>query len=211
MTILEQLQEAIENGHPVVTQKLVEEALKQGISPEEIVEEAMTPAMRKAGEEFKENDTNIMHILTSANSVKKGFEVLEEKVEGFSDRNLGTVILGTAEGDLHDVGKNLVAIMFRSAGFKVIDLGIDISEKQFLQAIKENPDVKIVCISSLLSTSVPEMTQVVKTLRRHSSKYHYKIMVGGGAVTAQLADKMGADAYTENCVEAVEVAKTFIV
>lgn len=120
-------------------------------------------------------------------------------------------ILGTVEGDLHDVGKNLVAIMFRSAGFKVIDLGVDISEKQFLRAVKQNPDVSIVCISSLLSTSIPEMEQVVKSLKRSSSKHKFKIMVGGGAVTEQLAKNMGADAYTENCIEAVEVAKTFIV
>ena len=121
------------------------------------------------------------------------------------------MILGTVEGDLHDVGKNLVAIMFRSAGFKVIDLGVDISEKQFLRAVKQNPDVSIVCISSLLSTSIPEMEQVVKSLKRNSVKHKFKIMVGGGAVTEQLAKNMGADAYTENCIEAVEVAKTFIV
>ena len=112
---------------------------------------------------------------------------------------------------LDDVGKNLVAVMFRSAGFKVIDLGVDISEKQFLRAVKQNPDVSIVCISSLLSTSIPEMEQVVKSLKRSSSKHKFKIMVGGGAVTKQLAKDMGADAYTENCIEAVEVAKTFIV
>lgn len=121
------------------------------------------------------------------------------------------MILGTVEGDLHDVGKNLVALMFRSAGFKVIDLGVDISEKQFLRAVKQNPDVLIVCISSLLSTSIPEMEQVVKSLKRSSSRHKFKIMVGGGAVTEQLAKNMGADAYTENCIEAVEVAKTFIV
>ena len=139
------------------------------------------------------------------------FELLEEQDSQFGRRNIGTVILGTVEGDLHDVGKNLVAIMFRSAGFKVIDLGVDISEKQFLRAVKQNPDVSIVCISSLLSTSIPEMEQVVKSLKRSSSKHKFKIMVGGGAVTEQLAKNMGADAYTENCIEAVEVAKTFIV
>lgn len=137
--------------------------------------------------------------------------MLEEQDSQFGRRNIGTVILGTVEGDLHDVGKNLVAIMFRSAGFKVIDLGVDISEKQFLRAVKQNPDVSIVCISSLLSTSIPEMEQVVKSLKRSSNKHKFKIMVGGGAVTEQLAKNMGADAYTENCIEAVEVAKTFIV
>ena len=211
MTVLEQLQKAIEEGHPGDTERLVKEALKQHISSARIVEEAMTPAMRNVGESYKSNGADIIKILAAARSVRKGFELLEEQDAQFSRRNIGTVILGTVEGDLHDVGKNLVAIMFRSAGFKVIDLGVDISEKQFLRAVKEHPDVSIVCISSLLSTSIPEMEQVVKSLKRSKSNHKFKIMVGGGAVTKQLAKDMGADAYTENCIEAVEVAKTFIV
>ena len=211
MTVLEQLQKAIEEGHPGDTERLVKEARKQHISSARIVEEAMTPAMRNVGEGYKSNGADIIKILAAARSVRKGFELLEEQDAQFSRRNIGTVILGTVEGDLHDVGKNLVAIMFRSAGFKVIDLGVDISEKQFLRAVKENPDVSIVCISSLLSTSIPEMEQVVKSLKRSKSNHKFKIMVGGGAVTKQLAKDMGADAYTENCIEAVEVAKTFIV
>ena len=203
MTVLEQLQKAIEEGHPGDTERLVKEALKQHISSARIVEEAMTPAMRNVGESYKSNGADIIKILAAARSVRKGFELLEEQDAQFSRRNIGTVILGTVEGDLHDVGKNLVAIMFRSAGF--------ISEKQFLRAVKENPDVSIVCISSLLSTSIPEMEQVVKSLKRSKSNHKFKIMVGGGAVTKQLAKDMGADAYTENCIEAVEVAKTFIV
>lgn len=127
------------------------------------------------------------------------------------ERSIGTVILGTVEGDLHDVGKNLVAIMFRSAGFKVIDLGVDIPEKQFLKAVRDNPEVSIVCISSLLTTSIPEMQQVVKSLRRHDKEHRLKIMVGGGAVTQEFADTIGADAYTETAVDAAEKAKTFII
>ena len=161
MTVLEQLQKAIEDGHPGDTEKLVKEAMKQHISSARIVEEAMTPAMRTVGENYKSNGADIIKILAAARSVRKGFELLEEQDAQFSRRNIGTVILGTVEGDLHDVGKNLVAIMFRSAGFKVIDLGVDISEKQFMRAVKQNPDVSIVCISSLLSTSIPEMEQVV--------------------------------------------------
>ena len=139
------------------------------------------------------------------------FELIEKRRLPFAQKHIGTIILGTIEGDLHDVGKNLVAIMFRSAGFRVVDLGVDISEKKFLKAVAETPDVSIVCISSLLSTTLPEMEQTVKALRRNDPKKRYRIMVGGGAVTRQAAEQMGADAYTENCVEAAEVAKTFIV
>ena len=108
------------------------------------------------------------------------------------------------------MGKNLVAMMFRGAGFKVIDLGVDISEKQFLRAVKENPDVSIVCISSLLSTTLHELKQVVKALRKNDPKHTYNIMIGGGAVSKELAEQMGADGYTDNCVDAAEMAKKFV-
>ncbi|MCC8065773.1 MAG: cobalamin-dependent protein [Clostridiales bacterium] len=211
MTLLEELRQSIEDGHPGETEKLVETALAQQVDPMRIVEEAMMPAMRTMGERYKNQDADIPRILAAARCIRSGFALIEKEDASFEEHNIGTVIVGTVEGDLHDVGKNLVALMFRSAGFRVIDLGVDISEKQFLKAVRETPEVQIVCISSLLSTALPEMKQVVKTLRRNDPEKKYKIMVGGGAVTRQLAESMGADAYTENCVEAAEVAKTFIV
>jgi 5-methyltetrahydrofolate--homocysteine methyltransferase len=211
MEILEALRCAIEEGHPGDTEALTEQALNEGIDPQKIVEEAMMPAMRCAGEYYKNEESDILRILASARSMRRGFDLIEERGISLNEEHLGTIILGTVEGDLHDVGKNLVATMFRSAGFKVIDLGVDISEKQFLRAVAKNPDVSIVCVSSLLSTALPEMEQVVRALRRNDPKRRYKIMVGGGAVTRKIAEEMGADAYTENCVEAAEVAKTFIV
>ena len=132
MTTLEELRQAIENGHPRDAQFLVFRALEEHINPSVIVEQAMVPAMKTVGEYYKQNDADIPKILAAARSVRKGFDILEEKYGIMEERSIGTVILGTVEGDLHDVGKNLVAIMFRSAGFKVIDLGVDIPEKQFL-------------------------------------------------------------------------------
>jgi 5-methyltetrahydrofolate--homocysteine methyltransferase len=211
MEVLEQLQRAIEEGHPGETERLTEEALDAQIDAAQIVEGAMMPAMRRAGELYKSEEADILRILAAARSVRKGFEIIEKRGITLEQKNIGTIILGTVEGDLHDVGKNLVAIMFRSAGFKVIDLGVDISEKQFLRAVAKTPDVSIVCISSLLSTALPEMEQVVRALRRNDPERKYRIMVGGGAVTKQIAEQMGADAYTENCVEAAEVARTFLV
>jgi 5-methyltetrahydrofolate--homocysteine methyltransferase len=211
MATLEELQRAIEEGHPGESEELVARALGEAVPPMQIVEEAMMPAMKQIGEKFKNQEADIVRILAAARCIRKGFDLLEQKEQGFQQNHIGTVILGTVEGDLHDVGKNLVAIMFRSAGFHVIDLGVDISEKQFLKAVEKNPDVSVVCISSLLSTAIPEMEQVVKALRRNDPEKKYKIMVGGGAVTRDMAEEMGADAYTENCVEAAEVAKTFLV
>ncbi|MCI9006594.1 MAG: methionine synthase [Lachnospiraceae bacterium] len=211
MELLEKLRQAIERGHPNEAERLACTALDSRIDPLFIVDDAMMPAMRSVGERYKNDEADILRILAAARSVRICFELIEKRRLPFAQKHIGTIILGTIEGDLHDVGKNLVAIMFRSAGFRVVDLGVDISEKKFLKAVAETPDVSIVCISSLLSTTLPEMEQTVKALRRNDPKKRYRIMVGGGAVTRQAAEQMGADAYTENCVEAAEVAKTFIV
>lgn len=206
---LEQIRQAIKHGHPQETKDLVTNALKSGIASREVVEDAMLPAMRDVSEFFKNEDSDIPKILSAARCIRKGFEIIESDDTDYPQKKIGKVILGTVEGDLHDVGKNLVAIMFRSAGFEVIDLGVDISEKQFLKAIRENPDVSIVCLSSLLNTSLPEMTHVVKRLRSNS-KRKYKILVGGGAVTEELAEQMGADAYTETALDCAMLAKKLV-
>ena len=151
-------------------------------------------------------------ILVAAQLMRSVLDVLEPYIEKDQGSHvIGKVILGTVEGDLHDVGKNLVAIMFRSAGFQVIDLGVDVSEKQFLKAVRENPDVSIVCLSSLLTTSMGAMRQVVRTLREAKCTRLLRIMVGGGSVTKEFAEEIGADAYSETAVEAAELAKTFLI
>ena len=208
MPILEEIQAAIENGRPKDAERLISRAVEEGIRPSVILEEAMITAMRNAGEYYRNNDGDIPRILAAARSMRKGLNILEPYFEKDKVCFLGTVLLGTIEGDLHDVGKNLVAMMFRSAGFHVIDLGVDVSEKQFLKAVQDNPQVQIVCISSLLTTSMPEMRRVVKSLRE-SGPPNLKIMVGGGSVTQEFADEIGADAYTETAVDAAEVAKKF--
>lgn len=113
-------------------------------------------------------------------------------------------------GDLHDVGKNLVGLMFESAGFEVIDLGIDVSEKKFVQAVKDHPDAAIVCISSLLTTSLGNMKSIVKALNGMEERKNFRIMVGGAPVTQEFSDEIGADAYTDNAYDAAEAAKTFV-
>ena len=209
MKYLEEIRKAIECGKPKDTERLIRQALEDGENPAVILEDAMVPAMRTAGEAYRREESDIPKILLAARSMQKGLNILEPILEQDPDRHPGTVILGTVEGDLHDLGKNLVGLMFRSSGFEVVDLGVDISEKQFLKAIKENPDVSIVCLSSLLNTSVQEMAQVVKKLRRNPNRT-YKILVGGGAVTRELAEKMGADAYTETAADCAMLAKKLV-
>ena len=209
MSKLEEIRAVVEAGRLRYVEELIRQALADGCSPSQILEQAMVPAMRSAGEHYKNNESDIPKILAAARCMRMGLDVLEPYIENQDKHILGKVILGTVEGDLHDVGKNLVAIMFRSAGFQVIDLGVDVSEKQFLRAVKENPDVSIVCLSSLLTTSMGAMRQVVRALRETKDRQMLKIMVGGGSVTREFADEIGADAYSETAVE--ELAKTFLI
>ena len=213
MSKLEEIRAAVEAGRLRYVEELVRQALDEGNSPSQILEQAMVPAMRSAGAHYKNNESDIPQILAAARCMRRGLDVLEPYIdtEGKDSHIIGKVILGTVEGDLHDVGKNLVAIMFRSAGFQVIDLGVDVSEKQFLKAVKENPDVSIVCLSSLLTTSMGAMRQVVRTLREDKETRLLKIMVGGGSVTREFAEEIGADAYSETAMEAAELAKTFLI
>lgn len=209
MDLIKEIRSEIEKGHPSETAQLIKKALVSEIPVEDIVNEAMLPAMRTAGECIRREDSNLPLLLAAAKSVRIGFDIIEEECEDYQKGYLGTVILGTVEGDLHDVGKNLVGLMLRSEGFQVIDLGVDISEKQFLKAIKDNPDAAIICVSSLLTTSQKELERVVKKLKSIPN-HKYKIMIGGGAVTADLAMKLGADAYTETAVDAAVQAKKFL-
>lgn len=211
MPILEEIRQSIERGRSKDTERLIQAALEQGISPDQILNEGMVPAMQNVGEEYKQNRVDLPGIMLAARGMRKGMDLLESRMEKGEIHYVGKVILGTVEGDLHDVGKNLVAIMFRSAGFQVVDLGVDVSERQFIRALKEHPDVSIVCVSSLLSTSRQEMRHVVKSIRRMDKKKQLKIMVGGGSVNQEFAREIGADGYTDNAVEAAEMARTFIV
>ena len=211
MSTLEEIRAVVEDGRLRYVEDLIRRALAEGFSPSQILEQARVPALRSVGEHYKHNESDMPKILAAARCMRRGLDVLEPYIENQDRHVLGKVILGTVEGDLHDVGKNLVAIMFRSAGFQVIDLGVDVSEKQFLKAVKENPDVSIVCLSSLLTTSMGAMRQVVRALRENKDPRVLKIMVGGGSVTKEFAEEIGADAYSETAVEAAELAKTFLI
>ena len=211
MSKLDEIRAAVEQGRLRHVEDLIHQGLEEGDSPAQILEQAMVPAMRSAGEHYKNNESDILHILAAARCMRRGLDALEPYIGGPENYTIGKVILGTVEGDLHDVGKNLVATMFRAAGFQVIDLGVDVSEKQFLRAVRENPDVSIVCLSSLLTTSMGAMRQVVRALRETRDTRVLKIRVGGGSVTREFAEEIGADAYSETAVEAAEMAKTFLI
>ncbi len=210
LSLPEQIRESVRLGRIKETGRLVAEALSQGISGEEILSDALIPGMKQAGNEYRMQEQDIPKLLSAARSMQIGMDAVRPVLENADNMILGKAILGTVEGDLHEVGKNLVAIMFRSVGFEVIDLGVDVSEKQFLKAVREHPDASLVCISSLLTTSNVQMRRIVRALRSADREKKLHIMVGGGSVTESFAREIGADTYTEDAVDAAAAAKEYI-
>lgn len=208
MTI-EQIRTSIIQGHYKDATELTRQALREGLSASFILQEGLVPGMRQVEELYKQEQLDIPHILASARCMKKSLEILQPELEALHIRPVAKVILGTVMGDLHDMGKNLVAIMFRSQGFEVIDLGVDVSDRQFIAALQEHPEVRLICISSLLSTTMKEMRHVVKAIRRYDTEKRLKIMVGGAPITQQFADEIGADGYTDNAMDAAKMARSF--
>jgi methanogenic corrinoid protein MtbC1 len=167
----------------------------------------MIDAMGVVGEKFKKNEIFVPEMLVAARAMKKGMEVLGPHLASGAASSNGKFIIGTVEGDLHDIGKNLVAMMVGSAGFDVIDLGVDVPANKFIQALKDNPDCKVVALSALLTTTMPAMKDTVAAILNESFESQVKIMVGGAPVTAEYAANIGADAYTPDAVTAAETAK----
>ena len=208
--MFEEIQNAVTGGKPRLAAKLTEKALESGIPATDILNNSLLRAMHQIGLDFGSNDTDIARVLACARAMKMALEVLEPEVRKSGKEYIGKAILGTAGGDLHDVGKNIVAIMFESIGCEVVDLGVDVPAERFVQAVEQNAGVQIVCVSCLLTTSMAEMRRIVRALREIRKKHHFVIMVGGGPVTREFAKEIGADIYTENAAEAAETASDIL-
>ena len=204
---------SIENVHDLVVRgkaKLVpaavQETLDEGVEASKILD-AMISAMDVVGENFKNGTIFVPEMLIAAKAMKKGVEVLKPHLASGAAGALGKVIIGTVAGDLHDIGKNLVAMMIESAGFEVIDLGVDVPVEKFLAAYEENPGTKIVACSALLTTTMPALQETVAALNAAPWRSEVKVMVGGAPITQEFADKIGADAYTPDAASAAKKAK----
>ena len=207
---------SIENVHDLVVRgkaKLVpaavQETLDEGVDASKILD-TMISAMDVVGENFKNGTIFVPEMLIAAKAMKKGVEVLKPHLASGAAGALGKVIIGTVAGDLHDIGKNLVAMMIESAGFEVIDLGVDVPVDKFLSAYEENPGTKIVACSALLTTTMPALQQTVTALNAAPWRKDVKVMVGGAPITQEFADKIGADAYTPDAASAAKKAKELV-
>ena len=210
MSKIQEVSNAVQSGKSKIVGGLVQEALKEGYDPTEILNLGMIDAMSIVGEKFKNNEIFVPEMLIAARAMKKGVEVLKPHLAGDNTVSAGKLVIGTVAGDLHDIGKNLVAMMMESAGFEVIDLGVDVPAENFVNAVKNNSDVDIVCVSALLTTTMPAMKDTVKALTDAGFRDKIKVMVGGAPINQEFADEIGADAYTEDAASAAQVAKAFV-
>jgi methanogenic corrinoid protein MtbC1 len=206
MSKIQEIAQAVETGKSKLIEGLVAEALNEGIEPLKILNEGMIAAMGVVGEKFQRAEVFVPEMLVAARTMKKGVEALKPKLGDAGATSLGKCIIGTVHGDLHDIGKNLVALMIESAGFQVIDLGVDVTAEAFLAAIKENPDVKIVALSCLLTTTMPSLKEIATTLKAGDIK-SFKLIVGGAPITQDFADQVGADGYSADAAGAAILAK----
>lgn len=208
MSKIEQVKNHVETGKTKLIEGSVQEALDDGNEATQILQ-AMIVGMGVVGDRFSSGAIFVPEMLIAAKAMSKGVDVLRPHLAGDSTASLGTCVIGTVKGDLHDIGKNLVAMMVESAGFKVIDLGVDVAVEKFISAITENKDVNLVACSGLLTTTMPAMRETVEAIKK-SGVDSVKVLVGGAPVTQEFATEIGADGYAPDAGSAVSKAKELI-
>ena len=203
---IEKVNDLVVHGKAKLVPAAVQEALDEGCEATAVLD-AMISAMDTVGENFKNGVIFVPEMLIAAKAMKRGVDVLKPHLASGAAGALGKVIIGTVAGDLHDIGKNLVAMMIESAGFEVIDLGVDVPVEKFLAAYNENTGVKIIACSALLTTTMPALKQTVAAINGTAWRGDVKVMVGGAPITQEFADEIGADAYTPDAASAAKKAK----
>jgi len=209
MPDLKQLYDAVINGDAKTTQALTQEALAAGVDPLKLVNEQMIPAMDEVGRRFECSEYFVPELLISARAMKAALELIRPLLTARGDQPAGRVAIGTVKGDLHDIGKNLVASLLEGGGFEVIDLGVNVPPEKFIAAIKER-QANIVAMSALLTTTMPAMKSTIEALKQAGVRDQVKVLIGGAPITQKYADEIGADGYSENAVGAVALAKKTI-
>lgn len=206
MSSVQVVKENVEKGKLKLIKGIVQEALDAGCDPLELLNEGMIAAMDVVGQRFEEGKLYVPQMLAAAKTMSAGVDMIKPLLAG-DTVSAGKVIIGTVAGDLHDIGKNLVIMMIESAGFEVIDLGVDVPVEKFVSAIAENPDVCLVGCSALLTTTMESLKETVAAINSCPTRTGFKVMVGGAPINQEFADQIGADAYTENAAEAAKKAK----
>lgn len=208
MSKIEEVKGLVETGKSKKIAEAVQGALDEGVKAGDILE-AMVASMGVVGEKFSAGEIFVPEMLIAAKSMAKGVEVLKPLLAGDASTSLGTCIIGTVAGDLHDIGKNLVSMMIESAGFTMVDLGVDVPDERFVEAIKETDNVTLVALSGLLTTTMPSLKSAVETIKA-SGLTGFKVLVGGAPVTPEFAAEIGADGYAPDAGSAAVKAKELV-
>ncbi len=209
MADLSRLSAAILNGDAGNATAAAKEALSAGVDPVELVTQGISPAMGEVGRRFEAGEYFVPELLIAARATKGVFEILRPALAKKGAEPAGRVVIGTVKGDLHDIGKNLVAAMLEGGGFEVIDLGVNVTPERIVETVKEK-NAHVVGLSALLTTTMPEMKNAVAALQAAGLRDRVKVMIGGAPVTSQFAQEIGADGYGENAAGAVGIARQLL-
>jgi 5-methyltetrahydrofolate--homocysteine methyltransferase len=196
-------------GNIDAVKTLTQQAVDDGCSAQDILEKALLPGMDIVGQRFKACDMFIPEVLRSAKAMHGAMSILRPLLIASGVPMVGTLVIGTVQGDIHDIGKNLVAMLFEGAGFKVVDLGADVKPETFVQAILDH-QASVVGLSALLTTTMPRMAEVIQAIKAAGLREKVRIMVGGAPVTADFAFQIGADGFAPNAASAIEKAKQLV-
>ena len=205
MTMLDELYEAVLEGDFFLAPDVTRKALAAGFDPQALIDDAMIPAMTEAGRRFEDDVYFVPELLTSGRAIKAGLEILRPLLSEGNAEYAGSVVIGTVQGDLHDIGKNLVAVMLEGAGFEVIDLGTDVAPEEILAAIREHRP-QLVGLSALLTTTMLAMPRIIDAITAAGLRDEVKVFVGGAPMSEDRAKEFGADAYAPNANAAVRAA-----
>lgn len=203
------LKDMVASGRLPQAKALVNDAISAGMDPQEIIDGYLVKGMEEIGEKFEKGLAFVPNLLLAARAMKGCLDILTPLMKDGCASSLGTVVIGTVKGDLHDIGKNLVASMLEGCGFKVVNLGTDVSAQKFIDAVREY-DARIVCLSALLTTTMTYMKEIVEAFVAEGLREKVRIMVGGAPVNAAFASQVGADGYSANANEAVALAKSLL-
>jgi len=209
MNLLESIKESIIGMDREKVVELTRKALDEGIKPEKLLDEALTPGMDVVGEEYEKNIKFIPEMLMSAEALRRAMELLKPILTKSELSRAGKVVMGTVEGDIHDIGKQIVSMMLEGAGFEVYDLGIDVPADKFVEKVKQEK-ADIVGMSAFLSTTGLRFSDVIEALQEAGIREQVKVMIGGAAASGKYAETIGADSYGANASSAVRLAKSFM-
>jgi 5-methyltetrahydrofolate--homocysteine methyltransferase len=209
MDIMESIKKGLKEGDAASVRALTKEALTQNVSPVDIMNNGYVAGMDIIGSLFKNNQIFIPEVLVSARAMKAGMEIVRPLLAESNAKPIGKVIMGTVQGDLHDIGKNIVSMLLEGAGFEVIDLGADVAKEKFLEAL-EKEEANIIGMSALLTTTMTQMKEVIKSIESANLREKARVMIGGAPITQAFAEEISADGYAPDAASAVDVARSLL-